>query len=323
MIEYDDVNVRFKCVHLCSPETINKKDIVLSTKPVKNNDNQVNVGEINLKDIKIGYVMPIAKTEGYPDSHWLDVVNIIDDTIIGMGIKKGRMVSDGGEITTIHSRIVNNLNDDDLIICDVSSRNPNVMFELGMRIAFDKPVLIIKDDATDYCFDSGTIEHIGYPKDLRHGLINKFQDKLEDKIKQTYESYLKHKDKKTSPILKSFGAFERSEIQLDDVSANELLVQDIQVIKDTLVRLQMNITDTKRNSDNILASRPSFLVKSSGDNTSINLKRIRPSRREYLLGWLKENGFEFNVNNESGILNIHDVGMKSHEIINEFVVGLI
>ncbi len=69
-----------------------------------------------------------------------------------------------------------------------------------MRIAFDKPVIIIKDDATEYCFDSGTIEHIGYPKDLRHGLVNKFQDKLEAKIKATYEEYIKSNDKKNSPI---------------------------------------------------------------------------------------------------------------------------
>jgi len=295
----------------------------LSAKSAKSNDEKVDVVEKDLKDIKIGYVMPIAKTEGYPDSHWLDVVNIIDDTVLGMGIKKGRMVSDGGEITTIHSRIVNNLNEDDLIICDVSSRNPNVMFELGMRIAFDKPVLIIKDDATDYCFDSGTIEHIGYPKDLRHGLINKFQNKLEEKIKYTYESYLQHKDKKTSPILKNFGSFERGEIQLDDVSANELLIQDIQVIKDTLVRLQMNMPNEKNISDDSLANRIGYLVRSSGDTTSINLRRIRPSRRISLYGWLKENNFEFDVNSDMTILNVNDVGMKSHEIINEYVLGLI
>ncbi len=42
------------------------------------------------------------------ETHWNDVMRIIDDTIIDIGIKKGRIVSDGGAITTIHSRIVNN-----------------------------------------------------------------------------------------------------------------------------------------------------------------------------------------------------------------------
>jgi hypothetical protein len=35
------------------------------------------------------------------------------------------------------------------------------MFELGMRLAFDKPTVIIKDDKTDYMFDTGIIEHVG------------------------------------------------------------------------------------------------------------------------------------------------------------------
>jgi hypothetical protein len=33
-------------------------------------------------------------------------------------------------------------------------KNPNVMFELGMRLAFDKPAIIIKDNRTNYSFDT-------------------------------------------------------------------------------------------------------------------------------------------------------------------------
>lgn len=40
------------------------------------------------------------------------------------------------------------------------------MFELGMRLTFDKPTIIIKDNTTDFIFDTGPIEHLQYPKDL-------------------------------------------------------------------------------------------------------------------------------------------------------------
>ncbi|MHB6943589.1 hypothetical protein ACYCG4_23710, partial [Klebsiella pneumoniae] len=84
------------------------------------------------------------------------------------------------------------------IICDVSSRNPNVMFELGMRIAFDKPVVIIKDNATQYCFDSGTIEHLEYPKDMRYSEIEKFKALLKQKIENTIDHHKSNPE--ASPI---------------------------------------------------------------------------------------------------------------------------
>ncbi|HAJ3045730.1 TPA: RNA helicase, partial [Escherichia coli] len=107
---------------------------------------------------------------------------MLDEVTISIGFKESRIVSTGLDVSTIHKRIVNNIYNDDIIICDVSSRNPNVMFELGMRIAFDKPVVIIKDNATQYCFDSGTIEHLEYPKDMRYSEIEKFKALLKQKI---------------------------------------------------------------------------------------------------------------------------------------------
>lgn len=267
--------------------------------------------EIKLEDLKIGYVMPIAKTEGYPETHWNDVMRIIDDTIIDIGIRKGRIVSDGGAITTIHSRIVSNLNEDHLIICDVSSRNPNVMFELGMRIAFDKPVIIIKDDATEYCFDSGTIEHISYPKDLRHGLVNKFQDKLEAKIKATYEEYIKSNDKKNSPILKNFGSFDKGDIKLDEISANEALIQDIRVIKDTLVRLQMTSSPSK--SEYTGPSDEHYLLRSKSGITRINIKNIMRTKRGMVLEWLDNKSLQYKVNRVNGYIDVVDEGGTLHD----------
>lgn len=196
--------------------------------------------EKKIEDITCGYVMPIARTDGYPEGHWKDVLTILDSVTSDLGIIKKRIVSDGDTITTIHSRIVNNLNEDDIIICDVSSRNPNVMFELGMRIAFDKPVIIIKDSHTDYCFDSGTIEHLAYPKDLRYGEIQIFKDKLKKKITKTHEEFIFKGDKGVSPILKNFGSFERKKIKLDKISAEDALLRDIDSIKSSLLSIQMS-----------------------------------------------------------------------------------
>ena len=268
---------------------------------------------LRLQDIKIGYVMPIAKTEGYPDSHWSDVMNIISDTLTRIGARPGRMVSDGGEITTIHSRIVNNLNDDDLIICDVSSRNPNVMFELGMRIAFDKPVIIIKDDVTDYCFDSGTIEHIGYPKDLRHGLINKFQNSLATKINATFEAFIKNKTVKTSPILKNFGSYDKKDIKLEELSANEILIKDIQSIKNTLVSLQMMSSTTPKNQKSAPRLSDGTISMWTGNNASVNLSYLDPICTSRLITWLDEKNYDYIIENGREELNVRIINKEQYK----------
>jgi len=41
----------------------------------------------------------------------------------------------------------------DLVLCDVSGFNPNVLFELGWTFRSDKPYVLIKDDATTFPFD--------------------------------------------------------------------------------------------------------------------------------------------------------------------------
>jgi hypothetical protein len=53
----------------------------------------------------------------------------------------------------IHHTIINQLIEADLVIADLTDHNPNVLFELGLRIALNKPVCLIKADGTGPVFD--------------------------------------------------------------------------------------------------------------------------------------------------------------------------
>lgn len=53
----------------------------------------------------------------------------------------------------IHATIVNGLLDADLVIADLTEHNPNVLFELGVRMANDKPVALIRAAGTAPIFD--------------------------------------------------------------------------------------------------------------------------------------------------------------------------
>jgi len=55
------------------------------------------------------------------------------------------------------------------------AQNSNLMLELGIGLTFDKPAVIIKDDKTDYNFNTSSIEHLAYPRDLRFSKIISFK----------------------------------------------------------------------------------------------------------------------------------------------------
>lgn len=58
---------------------------------------------------------------------------------------------DGSDV--IQSTIINELMDADLVIADMTDHNPNVMFELGLRMSQEKPIAIIKTSDTGRIFD--------------------------------------------------------------------------------------------------------------------------------------------------------------------------
>jgi hypothetical protein len=61
-------------------------------------------------------------------------------------------------ITDIQQSIVHS----DIILCEVSERNPNVFYELGMAHAIGKPALLVSRNKHDIPFDLQHIRHILY-----------------------------------------------------------------------------------------------------------------------------------------------------------------
>lgn len=181
-----------------------------------------------------GIVMPISTIDGCDESHWSDVYEILKDAI-SLADFEGNLVSFADDVGIIQKRIIQNLYDNPIVVCDVSCKNPNVMFELGMRLAFDKPTIIVKDDVTTYTFDTSPIEHLEYPRDLRFSKIVEFKNKLAHKIKviaqqaQTTSAY--------SPFLQHFGQFKVAKLDQKEVSGQEYIIDELRSIKAAMARL--------------------------------------------------------------------------------------
>ncbi len=67
----------------------------------------------------------------------------------------------------IHAEIIKQLDSADLVLCDMSTRNPNVFFELGIRTALNKPVCMVRDVLTTHVpFDTGVLNYETYQQKL-------------------------------------------------------------------------------------------------------------------------------------------------------------
>jgi hypothetical protein len=94
----------------------------------------------------------------------------------------------------IQSTIVNDLIEADLVIADLTEHNPNVMFELGVRMAEDKPVVLIKAQGTGPLFDVDNMLRVfEYSPNLWQTTIEKDLPNLRDFIKGAWENRISEK----------------------------------------------------------------------------------------------------------------------------------
>ena len=88
----------------------------------------------------------------------------------------------------IHARIIQNLETADLVLCDISSLNPNVFFELGCRTALNKPVCYVRDSLTQKIpFDNIPINHLTYGASLDAWALQDEVAALAEHIKTSFE----------------------------------------------------------------------------------------------------------------------------------------
>ncbi len=204
----------------------------------------------NNKDrIQCGLIMPISSIDGCSSEHWVDIKNIISDSVRSISELdiQVSLVSDANDIGVIQKRIVQNIYDNDIIICDVSAKNPNVMFELGMRLAFDKPTIIIKDDKTGYSFDTNIIEHLEYPRDLRFTKIVTFKKSLAEKVLATYKS--SKSDPEYTTFLKHFATIKPKKLDEKEGSPQQVLMELLTDFRRDILR------DIRINEKELLSNR--------------------------------------------------------------------
>lgn len=130
-------------------------------------------------------IMPISEQPGYAAGHFKEVYeDIIGPAIHDAGFSPVR-ADEVHASNLIHLDILGKLLDAPMAVCDLSAVNPNVMFELGIRQAFDKPVVLLEDQTTRDVFDIGPIRHVSYDGTLPYRGVKGARTLLTDAIVAT------------------------------------------------------------------------------------------------------------------------------------------
>lgn len=141
---------------------------------------------INKKENKDCFIiMPISDAEGYEKGHFSHVYEDIIKPAVEMTDFVPRRADEVKETNFIHLDILKKLIDAPIAICDLSTRNPNVLFELGIRQAFDKPVVLIQEKGTPKIFDIGPLRYLEYSKEMKYHDVLKTQQDLKVAIEAT------------------------------------------------------------------------------------------------------------------------------------------
>jgi nucleoside 2-deoxyribosyltransferase len=96
----------------------------------------------------------------------------------------------------IHAEVIKNLKQCDLVLCDVSTLNPNVFMEIGIRTGLKRPIGLIRDELTDRVSVEKIAEVIGshvYSSNLAQWVLRDEIPKLSRFVKSVHvKSVNKH-----------------------------------------------------------------------------------------------------------------------------------
>ncbi|KZS41918.1 hypothetical protein AWE51_00280 [Aquimarina aggregata] len=134
-------------------------------------------------------IMPISNHPNYSEGHFKRVYNHIIKPACERANFHPLRADDISTTNHIAIDIIKKIIESDMAICDLSSQNPNVLYELGIRQAFNKPVALIKDIKTKRIFDIQGFRDLEYDENLRIDNVEDIIEALAETITLTYENH--------------------------------------------------------------------------------------------------------------------------------------
>ena len=132
-------------------------------------------------------IMPISDPDGYEAGHFR---RVYEDLFVPACDKAGYSAVRADQVrqtNLIHLDVLQKIINSPMALCDLSSRNPNVLFELGLRQAFDKPVVLVQEVGTPAIFDINPLRYTNYRKEMSYRQVIEDQQEISAAVKATKE----------------------------------------------------------------------------------------------------------------------------------------
>lgn len=178
------------CVYIGLKEGVASKPSSIESGKDKNHKDTIIVGEAAQKTgLNCFVIMPFKERE---ERHAQGFFNeALTKLIVPAASQSGFTITTANRkgSDVIQSTIINDLLNADLVLADLTEHNPNVLFELGMRMAKDKPVVLIRTKGTGQIFDVDNMLRVfDYDPNLWPSTIEQDLPKLAEFIKASWDN---------------------------------------------------------------------------------------------------------------------------------------
>jgi hypothetical protein len=134
-----------------------------------------------------GVIMPISATVSRSEAQWTDVQKLLHRAIRAAGFDP-QNVWEGSATDRISERIISSIFRHPIVVADITDLNPNVMLELGLRLASKKPTIVVVSKGATIPFDIRDFHAVDYPADMSMLGMEDFFARLSIQLKEKHEA---------------------------------------------------------------------------------------------------------------------------------------
>lgn len=145
-------------------------------------------------------IMPFSATKSCSEDEWFDIFeNVIKPAVeeSGFDFICRRSVATRGNII---KDILNDLNDADVVIADLTDQNPNVMYELGVRHVLATKTILIAQTRNDIPFDLRP-----YANHVYKWTTQKDKSEFKAKMSELLADIVKRPERNDNPVVDFLG----------------------------------------------------------------------------------------------------------------------